>query len=149
MNMDKKIILAMAVSNAGYFQAKHFGDADKYEIYEWDNDSFFYLNEINNSFKAVDEEQEHGLQKKGEAIIDLLKNEGVKILVSKQFGKNIQMVNRHFIPVIVYTKIPEMTLSALNNHMKWIMDEFNNSPEEFKLFTIKSGILKTTIKKEK
>lgn len=59
------------------------------------------------------------------------------------------MVNRHFIPVIVYTETPEMTLPALNNHMKWIMDEFNNSPEEFKLFTIKSGILKTTIKKEK
>jgi len=144
----KSIKFALAVSTAGKFQAKHFGDADKYLIYKWNNDELVYLNEIPNPYKNFDEEQEHGSQKKGRAIIDLLKESGVNVLVSKQFGKNIQMVNRHFIPVIVYTETPEMALPALNNHMKWIMDEFNNSPEEFKLFTIKNGVLKTIIKKE-
>lgn len=87
MDLDKKIKLAMAVSNTGNFQAKHFGDADKFEIYEWDNNNFIYLNEIINPFKTLDEEQEHGSQGKGKAIIDLLKKYYVNVLVSKQFGK--------------------------------------------------------------
>jgi len=32
--------------------------------------------------------------------------------------------------------------------MKWIEDELKNRPREFKLFTMKNGILKKTIKKE-
>jgi predicted Fe-Mo cluster-binding NifX family protein len=148
--MNEKLVhFAFAVNHAGHFEAKHFGDADKYEIYEWNNNRFFYLNEIINPFKTLDEEQEHGSRGKGKAIIGLIKESGVNVLVSRQFGKNIQMVNRHFILVIVYTETFEMTLFALNNYMKWIMDEFNNRLEEFKLFTIKNGVLKTIIKKEK
>jgi len=88
------------------------------------------------------------LKKKGRAIIELLKNSGVKVLVSKQFGKNIQMVNRHFIPVIVYTQKLNEVIPLLKKHMKWVEDELSHKPEEFKLFTMKNGVLKTIIKKE-
>lgn len=69
-------------------------------------------------------------------------------MVLKQFGKNIQMINRHFIPVIVYTEKPREALQILKKHMKWIEDELKNRPQEFKLFTLKNGALKTIIKKE-
>jgi len=144
--MDIKVVFAVNFLNC--FEPKHFGDADKYLIYKWDNDELVYLNEIHNLLKTYDEEQEHGSQKKGRAIIDLLKNSGVKVLVSKQFGKNIQMVNRHFIPVIVYTEKPHEAVQVLKKHMKWIEDELKNRPQEFKLFTLKNGVLKTIIKKE-
>jgi predicted Fe-Mo cluster-binding NifX family protein len=138
---------AFAVNHSENFEAKHFGDADKYLIYEWNNNEFVFLKEEINVFKNFDEEHIHGSQKKGQAIIKLLKSSWVNVLVSRQFGKNIQMVNRHFIPIIVYTDtLPEL-MPFLKKHMKWIEDEHNNRPDEFKLFTLKNGILKTSIKK--
>jgi hypothetical protein len=56
------------------------------------------------------------------------------------------MVNRHFIPVIIYSESLDEVTSFLKRHMKWIEDEFENRPEEYKLFAIKKGILKTIIK---
>lgn len=49
------------------------------------------------------------------------------------------MVNRNFIPVIVYTEFPDEVIPLLKKHMKWIEDELNNRPKEFKLFTLKTG----------
>jgi len=148
MMYEKLIHFAFAVNHVDHFEAKHFGVADKYLIYKWDNDELVYFKETINLFKTFDEEQEHGSQKKGRAIIELLKNSGVKVLVSKQFGKNIQMVNRHFIPVIVYTEKLNEVIPLLKKHMKWVEDELSHKPEEFKLFTMKNGVLKTIIKKE-
>ncbi|MBN2275857.1 MAG: hypothetical protein JXK95_16130 [Bacteroidales bacterium] len=137
---------AFAVNHAGEFQPKHFGDADRYLVYEWQNNELVYLKELINIYKAFDEEQEHGSHKKGNAIIEYLKNEGVKVLVSKQFGRNIRMVNRHFIPVIIYKETPDEVIPVIKKNIKWIEDEFRKNPEEYKLFTFKSDVLKTIIK---
>ena len=85
-------------------------------------------------------------KEKGKAIIALLKNLDINVLVSIKFGKNIQMVNTSFIPVIVSSETPEEVKLAVKKHFKWIEDELKHKPEEFKLFTIKNGILKTAIK---
>ncbi|MBN2890457.1 MAG: hypothetical protein JXL97_01190 [Bacteroidales bacterium] len=144
---EKLIRLALAVSHSGHFELNHFGDADKYSIYEWANGRFVFLQEEINKYKDFDEEQEHGSQKKGLVIIDFLRSLNVNILVSKQFGRNIQIVNHHFIPVIISEDTQEQVIEILSKHMKWIEDELRHKPEEFKLFTIKKGILKTIIKK--
>ncbi len=137
---------ALAVNNEGNFQKKHFGDADKYLIYEeLDNEMVLIGEEINN-FKLLDEEIEHGSKRKGNAIIKLLKGKGVNVLVSMKFGKNIKMVNKYFIPVIIYSEKPEDTVNVLNKHLHWIKDEWENNSSDYKLFTIKSGILKSSIK---
>ncbi|MCF8360684.1 MAG: hypothetical protein K9H26_18160 [Prolixibacteraceae bacterium] len=146
--MEKNNIrLAMAVNNSGQFQQKHFGDADKYMIYEKNTDGMKFVRSEINKFKNLDEEQEHGSAKKGNAIIDFLKSKGVNVLVSRQFGRNIKMVNRHFIPVIIYTNTPEEVLPILSKQMKWITDEIDNNPSEHKLFIIKNGVMKTSITK--
>ncbi|MBN2648901.1 MAG: hypothetical protein JXR50_04075 [Prolixibacteraceae bacterium] len=143
---DKNIRLAMAVDHSQNFQSKHFGDADQYLIYEWENNEINFVGAEINVYKSYDEEVEHGSQKKGQAIIDFLKGKGVNVLVSKQFGRNIRMVNRHFIPVIIYTEAPDNVIPVLNKHMRWIEDEIINAPPEHKLFTIKHGVMKTAIK---
>jgi len=145
---DKPIRFAFALNLANVFEPKHFGDADKYLIYEWVNNEFILLREEVNLFKNSFEGQGHGLQEKGRAIIDFLRGLNITVLVSKQFGKNIQMVNNHFIPVIVSEDIPEKALDILARHMIWIEDELCKRPREFKLFTMKNGILKQVIKKE-
>lgn len=100
-----------------------------------------------NKFKDFDREQEYGSQKKGVAIIDFLQSLNVNVLVSKQFGKNVQMVNLYFIPVIVPEDTPAQVLEILAKHMKLIEDELKNKSGGFNLFTISKGILKTRIKK--
>jgi predicted Fe-Mo cluster-binding NifX family protein len=96
-----------------------------------------FREETVNPFKLFDEEQEHGVHKKGMAIIELLKNLGVKSLVSKQFGQNIQIVNSYFIQVIIYMETPDEVSPLLIKHIKWTEEKLNNEPAEFKLFTIK------------
>ena len=138
---------AFAVNKENQFDKRYFGDADKYLIYEQlDNEMVLIGEEINN-FKLFDEEHEHGSKKKGDAIIKFLKGKEVNVLVSMQFGKNIKIVNEYFIPIIIYSEKPEDTVNILNKHLHWIKDEWGKNKSNFKLFTIKAGILKSSIKK--
>jgi predicted Fe-Mo cluster-binding NifX family protein len=137
---------AFAVNNNNQFEKKHFGDADKYLIFKQESGKIVFLSEEFNHFKMIDEEVEHGSKQKGNAIIDFLKTKHVNALVAKQFGKNLKMINKHFIPIIVYTEQHEEVVQILNHHIHWIADENNKNTSNYKLFTIRSGVLKSSIK---
>jgi predicted Fe-Mo cluster-binding NifX family protein len=143
---SKSIKFAFAVNQLNAFEPQNFGNADKFLIYEWINNDFRFLKEEANHFKNLDEDPVNGSERKGKAIIAFLNSLEINVLVSIKFGKNIQMVNSNFIPVIVSSETPEEVKLAVKKHIKWIEDELRNRPEEFKLFTIKNGILKTPIK---
>ena len=145
--MDIQVAFAVNLSNS--FEPKHFGDANKYLIYTYTGNKFVFLKEEINRFKNLDESKEHGSQKKGRSIIGFLKETGVQVLVSKQFGKNIQMVNKHFVPVIIRSEKPDDVIPMLKKQMTLIEDELINRPEEYKLFTLTNSLLKTIIRKEK
>jgi len=138
---------AFAVNNDNQFEKKHFGDADKYLIYQEESDKLVLSSEESNQFKLLDEVAEHGSRKKGKAIIEFLKGKNVNVLVSRQFGKNIKMINAHFIPVIISSENPDEVIQILTRHLHWIKDEWKQKESNFKLFTIKAGILKTSIEK--
>ena len=148
--MDEKIIFAFAVTHQDNFVNKHFGNADKYLIYEATQNEMKFVEEKLNLTKNIYEtaKPEHGSQKKGNAVMKFMKERGVKMLVAKKFGKNIKMVNKCFIPVIITKENPDDVSVNLLKHLKWFKDELINKPEEYKLFTIKNGILKTAIKKD-
>jgi len=141
------LCFAFAVSENNQFEKKHFGDAGKYLIYKQDGDKIKLFSEEINKFKSLDEEVEHGSKKKGEAIIQFLKGKNVNVLVSRQFGKNINRVNNHFIPIKISAEQPDEVLKILGKHSHWITDELDNKANGFKLFIIKSGILKMPVKK--
>lgn len=141
------IRFAFAVNKANLFEKKHFGDADKYLIYEQNFDKLILTSEEINTFKLLDEEQEHGSRKKGNAIIDFLKEKRANALVSMQFGKNIKMINKHFVPVKVTVEHPDEIIALIEKHLHWIQDEWERNSSDYKLFTIGSGVMKTTIKK--
>jgi predicted Fe-Mo cluster-binding NifX family protein len=140
-----KIRFAFAVNRINNFEAKHFGDADKYLIYEFSGNEFVFVREQINEFKTADENAAHGSKEKGTLIIELLKESGVNVLVSRQFGRNIKMVNSHFIPVIIHNTEPVNVLSILSLNMRWLVDELELNPERYKLFNINKGILKSSI----
>lgn len=143
---DYKIIFAFAVSNTNQFEAKHFGDVDKYLIYEYCNESFSLISHQENKFKNLDEEHVHGSEEKGDLIIKLLKKNNVQVLVSPQFGRNISMINKHFIPVAIHNGNSENVFQVLSKNIKWIANELEINPPEYRLFSINPGALKPSIK---
>ncbi len=143
-----KITFALALNNEGVFEKRHFGDTDKFAIYRFKNNELSFVEELPNTFKSMEEVYQHGSKKKGNAIIEFLKEKGVSVLVSKQFGKNIKMVNQHFVPVIISEDKPEQVLSILQRKINWFNDELKNRKTDYMLFHIKNGILKMHIKKE-
>lgn len=138
---------AFAVNAENRFEKKHFGDADKYLFHEQKDGKLAFLTETPNLFKDLDEEVEHGSKRKGKAIIEFLKEKGVHVLVSKQFGRNLKLVNEHFIPVIIDREIEvvDEVLKILHKHAHWFEDEWVNEKHGYKLFIIKAGVLKSAI----
>jgi predicted Fe-Mo cluster-binding NifX family protein len=100
--------------------------------------------EINN-FQTIDEKSEQGTKQKAIAIVNFLKEKDVHVLVSEQFCKNINLLNEYFIPVVLMRKQQDEIIDILNKHQHWIKDEWENNSSGFKLFTINSGILKTSL----
>ncbi|MBN1251630.1 MAG: NifB/NifX family molybdenum-iron cluster-binding protein [Bacteroidales bacterium] len=142
-----ELIFAFALNNENIFGKKHFGDAEKFLIYKVNNDEIILYEEAENPFINFNEEQEHGSKLKAKAIIKFLKEKNVNVLVSRQFGRNIKRINSYFIPIIIYSDETNDAIQAINKHLHWIKDELKNSSGEYNLFTIKSGILKSKIKK--
>jgi predicted Fe-Mo cluster-binding NifX family protein len=140
-----KLRFAFAVNMDGQFRNKHFGDADKYIIYEIGDSVLEFVSEENNPFKELDKKPNHGSVKKGKAIIGFLKNKNVNGLVSRRFGTNIKLINEHFIPIEISLKYPQEAIDVLNKHLHWIIDEWENKESGYNLFTIKKGILKSPV----
>ncbi|RUT80000.1 NifB/NifX family molybdenum-iron cluster-binding protein [Ancylomarina longa] len=145
--MNEILKFAFAVNHSNLFEQKHFGDADKFIIYALNGKEISFVDEVENPYRIFKEEKKHGSQQKGKAIIHLLKDEGVKVFVSRQFGQNIKVINSHFIPVIVSVEEPIEAIEILKRHINWIEDELINKSSDYKLFLMKKGILKTIIKK--
>ncbi len=138
--------IAFALNNAGEFEKKHFGDADRYHIYLFNNSSLNLLCEEVNPYKSTDKTSLHGTKRKADRIIKFLKKRDVNVIVSMRFGNNIRFIINHFIPVEVREEAPEKVKTILLKHMRWLEDELNNHPEKHKIFIMDSGILKTDIR---
>ena len=144
--MEKDILIfAFALNNEGVFSDNHFGDTDSFSICKYDKGKIVDVESVPNKFKTADESTEHGSKSKGEGIISHLKNFGVKVLVSKQFGRNIKLVSRHFVPVIVKDDNPDKVKDVLIEHINWLDDAFMYPKKRYKLFNIGKGVMKTII----
>ena len=140
-----EIIFALAQNSDGLFEKNHFGEAEKFVIYRFDGKQMVWIRDLQNPFKIITGKTGHDLKKKGEGIIKILIDQKVSVIVSSQFGDNIRLVNKFFIPVIISGEEPRQVLDILAKYIHWIQDEVRNHPERHKLITIKNGILKTTI----
>ncbi len=143
--MLRKFAFALGADNR--FLNRHFGDADKFHLYELTpDDKLTFVEEKANPFKNFDEHQNHGSAKKGQGIIGFLSGSGVQVLVSKQFGPNIKMIHKHFIPVKISDKDPIEVVALLEKKLRWINDEWNSRDANYHLFVVQNGILKLAVK---
>ena len=142
---EKPLVFAFALDENGQFKNSHFGDAIRFGIYHMEDGGLILKDKISNPLKDADE-NEHGSRKKGNSIISFLKDLGVNILVSLQFGPNIKMVNNHFIPVIVADNDTESVIPELKRQAQWFCDEIENQPDSYKVFRIReNGIQKKAV----
>ena len=138
-----KIKLALAVNHAEVFEHKHFGEAEKFLIYKWEATQLVFQQAIENPLAQTSLERHS--PEKAEQLIILLKELGINILVSRQFGGNIKKVNAFFIPVQIGSSTLEESLPILKKQMKWIEEELLQNAGNYKLFNLQKGTIKTAI----
>jgi len=135
------LTFAFALNDDNQFEASHFGDAQKYAIYKQESDKIVFKMDIENVYRKG----AHGDPNKGNSIIQFLQQYDVNVIVSREFGKNIILVNKHFIPVLISKEQPEKVVEILQHKLHWILDEWNSSSADFKLFNINSSVLKLKV----
>jgi predicted Fe-Mo cluster-binding NifX family protein len=136
---------ALAVNKDHQFEAGYFGDAEMFLIYRLSDEKLSLSQKLSNSFRGTGGEPGQASEQKGEAIAALLRENHVNILVAREFGRNISVINGYFVPVIVSKEELEEVIGILNTHMHWIQDELEHARGKYRLFTIRGGILKTPV----
>ncbi|MHA1912678.1 MAG: NifB/NifX family molybdenum-iron cluster-binding protein [Candidatus Kariarchaeaceae archaeon] len=122
--MDFK--LAIATSDEKELITDHFGEAEKYMIYELKDDKFIYLKTIKNESIEEEHDDDHGDPEKAKSVNQLLSPHGIKIVSSIYFGPNIKRMKKNFLPVKVrkITTI-DQALDLLSQNLEVIKSEFN------------------------
>jgi predicted Fe-Mo cluster-binding NifX family protein len=140
-----KLRIALAVNEKNEFETSYFGNAEKYLIYEQTQNKVRFQSEEMNYIKSMGKDYLPHSEKKGKALINFLKEKNIHVLISSDYCRNIKMLNRHFIPIRILLKQKNDIVKEISNRLYWIADEWNHNASEFKLFTIRSGIIKTKI----
>ena len=143
--VEKQILFAMAVDRSGNFELKQFCHAWKFLLYEWKGNELMYIRDIDNPYRGEETKSVYEKEEKGRSIINVLKDNNVSVLVARNFGDNIEKAVFNFIPVIAYSETPAGVEMILTKHIGWLEDELQNKPSDYRLFTIKHGILKTSV----
>jgi len=122
----EKIKVAFATDDGKTFMSRHFGDAKFYDIYEIDENNADYLKRINNT---TEEEDVHADPKKAKGITGLLKNEAVRVVVSKVFGPNIKRIKKKFVCVVMDDDTLDESIGRLCKNIRIVVDEWEKGAE--------------------
>ncbi len=115
--------IAFATDNGKNFMDRHFGDAQYYDIYEIVKDKADFLKRIINTTEE-DDEHIHADPKKAKGVVNLFKDEEIQVLVSKNFGPNIQRVKKKFVCVLMNKESIVQGIKKIQESLKNIEDEW-------------------------
>ncbi len=121
------LIVAIATDDGNHLPEHHFGEAAFYSIYRFNALDYEFLKRIRNP--GSEHEETHGDARKAANIGKLLKPEGVQLLVSRQFGKNIERMRREFLPVLVAQSEIVETLRYLQQNFDLLRAEWQKGSE--------------------
>jgi predicted Fe-Mo cluster-binding NifX family protein len=124
--------IAIALNQDEEIQNEHFGEAKSYKIFDIKSNAIIPETDIPNPFYN-NEEIGHGMKNKGQKISELLLNQKVEAVVSRQYGKNINVLNQYFIPIKAKNKTLNETLSDLRG----LVNEIENNVRQINKELIK------------
>jgi len=119
-------IVAYATDNGKHFINRHSGDAKYFDLYQINATSVTFIKRIENS---TGKEERHADPVKAKGISQLLKNEGVRVMVAKQFGPNINRIKSKFVCVMMNNSDIENSLKHLQENLKLIQDTWQAGEE--------------------
>lgn len=108
--LSNSVIVAIASEDGKQMPNGHFGKAPRYELYEMRADRATWLRSVDNPRLAEQPAspvehalhvQGQGVTHKGGGIGQLLRKQGVQVMVSRAFGANIKRMRQRFLPVLV------------------------------------------------
>lgn len=94
----KSFICAFGTDDGVHFTNRHFGDSNRFDIYELSNNEFKFIKQVDNN--SI-EETTHADPKKAKSIAKLLEEQRVTVVFSKQFGPNIKRIKNNFVCIKV------------------------------------------------
>ncbi len=119
---------AFATDDGHTFTDGHFGDAKKYIIYSIQDGIAQRIGEIDNTTgpeQDHDHDHHHGDQKKAQGIGQLMKQNGIQVLVGKAFGPNIKRMNPKFVIVLMNDETIEQAAIRLSQHFDLLLERWN------------------------
>jgi len=114
-------IVAFATDDGVKMVNKHFGDAGFYSIYKISENESVFIEKRNNVTDESDE-RFHGDPLKAGKIGKIMN--GVQILCSKQFGKNIIQMKKKFLPVLFDVDSIEEAIIILRQNLVQIEEQW-------------------------
>lgn len=120
--------IAYATDDGEFFVDRHFGDANYFDIYTFNSNRIDFLKRIENTTEE-DSKEVHGDPKKAKGILELLKKEDVKVLVSKIFGPNINRIKKHFVCVVIDDDKISDSFGKLQTNMEMLVKEWGKGEE--------------------
>lgn len=106
----ESLIVAFGSDDGIRFTDRHFGDSNKFCIYE--------INE--HKVNKSEEEKIHADPKKAGSIAHLLKSQKVNVVVSKHFGANILKIKKKFVCILANCDNIETTIENIKSNNKFI-----------------------------
>lgn len=122
----EKIIAACATDDGTAFIERHFGDAQKFDIYQLNEGGFELIGSVTNT---APEERQHADPQKAAGIGKVLKEWKVNVLVSRQFGPNLKRVKKQFVPVIARVSTVEEGLKLVRGSIDRVLEELKRGEE--------------------
>ena len=121
----EKIIAAFATDEGELSIDRHFGDAEYFKIYEITSTEAVYIKTIENH--TEEKKDVHADPEKARNIMQLLKQSGVQVAVSKIFGPNIKRIKKRFVCVLINEERLENSIKVVQNNFDAIVDEWNKA----------------------
>ncbi len=116
--------IAIATDDGKTVKLGHFGDAEKYLLYKYDNEKkeVMKIGEVANIVKEEEEEHYHNDPRKARKILELLKPWGCKYFVSTAMGPRSRkfLEENGIVPVFVK---PRTTIEDALSYVKSILEE--------------------------
>ncbi|UBM62902.1 dinitrogenase iron-molybdenum cofactor biosynthesis protein [Candidatus Sulfidibacterium hydrothermale] len=116
-----EIIAAFSTDDGKTYVDKHSGDARYFDLYKITPDGSQFLKRVINPPK---EEKRHADPEKAKGIAQLLKKEGVQVVVSKVFGPNIKRIRKQFVCIMMNDPEIAQSLSVLQQKTDLILSEW-------------------------